>query len=468
MNDVLLVACHRGGHCFKAFSALYSLGRNCLWTASSTNTDRRDRSRLPCGGFKQSCSIFSAQGQHHAVVRKESLTSLIFRSPFHSSTINPRAKRPSIRPALQPAQPHPTVTSSKPPSQGHDSASPTQELTPKSRYKKSIQQYQPSHDLNPSGKPIYPGTEEWFNCIKSTTLKPNPTPEEVKKIFGDVIPVEDATKILKVLQYQRLSGTLDHSLSLPQLTDNLIAEALQYLREKHPFDEDAAILARIQREYDAENPDTDSLDGKPAYVPQQGAEETGIYGKPGLDAIVAEKKAALEHKAAAEKAEQEAKQGAPTSVPVVRKTWPERIAEAQKQESAEWVKRYKEKAQLSSGPPPEMPMRKRLLPCAIFTLVTVACCYVLAEYYIPPARATRLFPDTPPAAATVLTLIGMNVAVFIAWRIPPLWRFMNKHFILVAGQPRVTSLLGAMFSHHQFLHLAVNMTVLWLIGTWCT
>ena len=280
-----------------------------------------------------------------------------------------------------------------------------------------------------------------------------------------MLPVEPATKILKVLQYQRLSGTLDHGISIPQLTDNLVANGVEFLRETYPFDEDAAIMARIEREYDAENLDLDENDGKPAYVPQQGAEETGVYGKPGLDAIVAEKNAALEQQAA-EREKQEAEKGEAAGAPVVRKTLRERALEARKEESAEWVKRYKEKALLSQGPPPDISVRQRLLPSAIFTLITIACCLALATFYVPPPRAARLFPDTPPAAATVLTLIGMNVAVFLAWRIPPAWRFMNQHFILVAGQPRVTSLLGGTFSHHQFLHLMANMVGLWMVGTW--
>ena len=473
MNHVLLATFHRGGQCLTAggpptvFSALSILGRTWLSRASTTNLDGTNGLRLPYYNAKEPRRAVSTRCLRHATIRKDSPASLITKAPFHSSTVYFKAKRPSQLPAKKSARAVPASPSLRVPPPGSIAACEVQKLQPGSRYNRNTKLHQPHQDLNPSGKPIYAGSEEWDNCIKNVTLDPPPTLKHIEEIFGGAVrPIEEASKILKVLQYQRLSGTLDHGISLPSLTDNLIANAVEFLRKKYSVDEDAAIMARIEREYDAENSELDKIDGKPAYIPQQSAEETGIYGKSGRDSIIAEKKAAQEHEAA-EKAKQDAEKGGEAATPVVRKTFRERALEVRQRESAEWVKRYKEKALLSQGPPPDMSIRQRLLPSAIFTLIVVACCLAFATYYVPPPRSARLFPDTPPAAATVLTLIGINVAVFVAWHIPPFWRFMNQHFILVVGRPTATSLLGGTFSHHHFTHLVANMVGLWMVGTWC-
>lgn len=77
-----------------------------------------------------------------------------------------------------------------------------------------------------------------------------------------------------------------------------------------------------------------------------------------------------------------------------------------------------------------------------------------------------MWRDIPPAAATVLAIIGLNLSVFTLWKFwPPAWRMLNKYFISVPIYPHALSVVGSVFSHQQVKHLATNMVILWFIGT---
>ena len=475
MNHVFSVTCCRSGQSLRAsgqqplLSAICRTRRNWFGTRNAEPLEGACKSSIrrewsSTWEYKHS----SIQDSKAATNRTKIFTIKAREAPrsfFHSSATFSKAKKSAKQPPRRPPQRQVTPGSSQILPSKNKPSSSTQNLPHKTRDKRNLPPYLPPQDLNPSGKPIYSGSQEWEDCVKNVSLDP-PSKDEAEKIFGEVLPVKEALEILKVLQYQRLSGTLDHAIAAPQVTANLVANALQFLREKYPFDEDAAIMARIEREYDAEESQVADVDGKPAYVPQQDAEKTGVYGTPSFDSIVAERRAKLEQKEA-ERAKEAAEKGEEAGPLAVRQTFREKALAVRQQESAEWVRKYKEKALLSEGPPPDVPVRRRLLPSAMFTLITILCCLTFATFYIPPPRAARLFPDTPPAASTVLALIAVNAVVFVAWRVPPMWRFMNTHFILVAGAPTVSSLLGCMFSHHRFSHFFFNMTALWFVGTWC-
>jgi len=62
----------------------------------------------------------------------------------------------------------------------------------------------------------------------------------------------------------------------------------------------------------------------------------------------------------------------------------------------------------------------------------------------------------------VCGIIGVNVAVFLAWRIPQLSTFMASYFV-ASPMAKVTTwpMLFSAFSHYSFLHIFVNMYVLW-------
>ena len=98
------------------------------------------------------------------------------------------------------------------------------------------------------------------------------------------------------------------------------------------------------------------------------------------------------------------------------------------------------------------------------TICGLALCLACSEYYVTPEPSARWWPDLSPAQATIYGIMLINTAVFIAWRIPPLWRTLNKYFVSVPAVPYSVSLIGSFFSHQSFTHLLVNMSFLYLCG----
>lgn len=76
--------------------------------------------------------------------------------------------------------------------------------------------------------------------------------KDINRIFGpNKVSPALGNRILSVLQGRRINGTLD--LDLPSdiirsARPSVIDAGLQWLRQNHPVDEDAAILARIEKE----------------------------------------------------------------------------------------------------------------------------------------------------------------------------------------------------------------------------
>lgn len=106
----------------------------------------------------------------------------------------------------------------------------------------------------------------------------------------------------------------------------------------------------------------------------------------------------------------------------------------------------------------------RLFPSTLFTAVFLYACYIFASNYEPPPTSARLFASVPPAVATFLLLFNLNALVFILWKQPAAWKFLNRYFMLSAGHPRVFSLLGNIFSHQYLKHLLSNMAILYFVG----
>ena len=271
---------------------------------------------------------------------------------------------------------------------------------------------------------------------------------EIKAIFGLEVDRKDGNDLLKRLQEQRHQGTLDQKLPYP---DSLIEKGLSYLRAKHHFDEDAAIIARIDIEADGEFrlPQT-NIGESPQAVSQ-------------FDKLRQENRNKLE----IEKAQQETEKqdGLTEELPKAdrRVTVRDGTALVQLRPEPEWVQRYRDRAQMKELP--EMSTWARLVPSGLLTVAVVILAVLFAQNYKQPSRKARIWPDLPPAAATVITLIGVNVAVFVLWRLPPLWNFLNRKFLVVPAYPHSISMLTACFSHQSFAHLLANMIPLWLIGT---
>jgi membrane associated rhomboid family serine protease len=67
------------------------------------------------------------------------------------------------------------------------------------------------------------------------------------------------------------------------------------------------------------------------------------------------------------------------------------------------------------------------------------------------------------AEKTMAGLISINVAVFMAWRVPQLQRFLTKYFATTSNN---ISMITSCFSHRQLFHLTLNMIALWSFGPW--
>lgn len=66
----------------------------------------------------------------------------------------------------------------------------------------------------------------------------------------------------------------------------------------------------------------------------------------------------------------------------------------------------------------------------------------------------------------VYGIIALNGAVFLAWRVPQLSRFLKRYGLLMKDNVySVWSLLGLAFSHQEPLHILVNMMVFASFGT---
>jgi len=114
-----------------------------------------------------------------------------------------------------------------------------------------------------------------------------------------------------------------------------------------------------------------------------------------------------------------------------------------------------------------MTATERLWRPFLFTALVTAGCIGYASQWVPSKREDRWFPDLPQAVATVAPIIALNAAVWFAWKIPlPITRRMlNRYFISVPGFPYAVSMLGSAFSHQSITHLAMNMFVLYSVGT---
>ena len=286
---------------------------------------------------------------------------------------------------------------------------------------------------------------------------------KISKILGPGINLEVGNHLLQTLQDLRHSGRLDEEITAPGVDEVTVAKALAWLRKQYPFDEDAAIMRRIEkeeRESDAEL--LANAERLGIYKPQENS-ETSKHGRSGLDSI-------REHyeKQPIKSQADEIRNASSDSAMIQHPNG--RAVLARRSESAEWVKRYKEKARLDDLDFSDVAWTtkvKRLLPSTIFLLAVIWFGILLAQNYVPPPKQARLWPDMPPAAATITAIILINATAVVLWRVPPMWRFMNKFFLIIPARPRIWSLLGNTFSHQSPAHFLGNMLVLWFLGTRC-
>lgn len=173
---------------------------------------------------------------------------------------------------------------------------PISSLSPQSRKSTPIATFPPSLQY-PTFVPVQKRSKRTVPSFQPARGQSETLPDgrtlsdvEIKAIFGQKkLPAKLGNRALTVLHARRLQGTLD--LDLPTditraITQSQLDNALEWLRETYPIDEDAAILARIEREErEAEEKLVRRAEALGLYKPQSGSYEAergegdSVYGK---------------------------------------------------------------------------------------------------------------------------------------------------------------------------------------------
>ncbi|KAF7896044.1 hypothetical protein EAF00_006059 [Botryotinia globosa] len=319
------------------------------------------------------------------------------------------------------------------------------------------------------------------------------TEEEIRAIFGRAMDIDSAERFLRVIHGRRVAGTLpdpDEPSSLAYWEEVAQKNALAWLRQNVPVDEDENASLRAEQEL-AEIEGEIVSDSKRIgiYVPNVGGgvtrggrinlnmykpndskapaeEKTSVYGDSGLDAI---RKANQAKAAALEKKKKEEELSQADEIRYNTGTLdhvnPRSRVELRRKGEHPWLKHFEKKAQETVPEViPEFSAFTRLWPSALVVLLTVGVSCTLAHFYIPPLRDSRMFPEIPPAVATVSALILANTMVLFLWRVPPCWTMLNKYFMIIPAYPRALSMIGGVFSHQAFTHFLPNMVFLGIFG----
>jgi rhomboid-like protein len=289
---------------------------------------------------------------------------------------------------------------------------------------------------------------------------------EATAIFGKVIDADTANRVLRILHGRRVAGTLgDPSLSDANVYEQQVWEAaLAWLRNNVPVDEVQCAGLRAEKELaEMEEQIVSDAERIGLYRPNS-RESVDVYGRSGLDAIRKAKERELDEKEAKRENLSQADE-VRHNTGTLEKISARSQVELRRPGENPKLKYYLERAKILPDIPPEMSKFQRLWPSALFAVGVVLSSYLFTQSYTPPRPSRRMWPDMPPSAATIIGIFLANSLVLFAWRIPPLFRVLNKFFITVPGYPRPFSLIGNIFSHQSFSHFAVNMTVLWFVGT---
>ncbi|PKX94453.1 rhomboid protease PCP1 [Aspergillus novofumigatus IBT 16806] len=318
------------------------------------------------------------------------------------------------------------------------------------------------------------------------------SPAEINEIFGPRAKISPAmgNRVLAVLHGRRTAGTLD--LDLPKDITRSVPPAsrdaaLEWLRGNYPLDEDAAILARIEREeLEEQQKLIKRAEELGLYKPQSGTfgaergDSNDPYGKSVLKEIRERNEARLlaeQEKKRKEWLENENKEREQLLRQVKQNTALQKFDDSSALEVREradpaerpllaWIQKHHLQAtDWNVEAAEKLSTARRILPSLALTLFVLGLSYAFAATYEAPARADRMWPDMPPAAATAFAIMGANLTIFLLWKFPPAWRMLNRYFISVPFKPHPLSIVGNVFSHQQFKHLALNMLMLWFIGT---
>ena len=289
------------------------------------------------------------------------------------------------------------------------------------------------------------------------------------KIFGMGITADQANTILRMLHAQRVSGTLpDHNepSNASKIEKRVKALGLAWLRKNVPVDEEHCVRLRALEELQILEEVLES-DGEKIGTWQPNAEERdNLYAEGVLEKVRKANEEAYDRKVQEEQQQQinKADEIGQNSGPLDT-IKPRSHVELRRQGENPWLKHYLERAKILPEKPPEMSKFKRLYPSALVVLFVIAASCTFAHFYTPPKKSARLWPDVPPAFATIATIILVNVLITCLWHHPPAFRLLNKYFISVPGYPFAWSVVGGVLSHQAWYHLATNMFVLFWVGT---
>ncbi|KAI1776775.1 rhomboid-domain-containing protein [Hypoxylon cercidicola] len=313
---------------------------------------------------------------------------------------------------------------------------------------------------------------------------------EVNQIFGAHLPARQANELLRILHGRRVAGTLNDpnlQVNTAQFTATDKRIALRYLREHIPVDEviNAGLRAEDElrfieaqeqkrgdenaeqqfEETGRQDPPSDAVVDKvevPTGRLPKAPKSNSPYGESPFDRIRARNiaKREAEEKRLEEERKKREEEEALSNIGTLQTE-----QQQQPRELSPRMQKWIARATSDLKEPPKMKAWERLLPSLAMTILVCAGCAAYAIIYTPPRRAGRLWPDIPPAAATCLALIGINLTVWVCWKHPALYGIFNRYFILVPATPRPFQLVGAMFSHQSFSHVAFNMVALWFFGT---
>jgi len=287
---------------------------------------------------------------------------------------------------------------------------------------------------------------------------------ETRASFGDIIDARTANRYLRILHGRRVAGTLADPGLNNAYEEQFYAAALAWLRKNVPVDEVQCEGLRAEQELaEMEQQIVSDAERMGLYKPNSGKSKN-VYGKSGLDTIRKSKEREFQ-KAESEKAKMSQADEIRQNTGTLEKLSARSQVELRRPGENPKLKYYLERAKVLPDTPPEMSKLERLWPSALFVVGVVIASYLFTQAYTPPRPAWRMWPDVPPSAATIIGIFLANSIVLFAWRIPPMFRVLNKFFTTFPGYPRAISLLGNTFSHQKFSHFGVNMTVLWFVGT---
>lgn len=312
--------------------------------------------------------------------------------------------------------------------------------------------------------------------------------EEISTIFGQDVSRVEANAVLRTLHRRRASGSLVElgvHIEKSSIPAEASVKALEWLREKYPVDEQAAANRWA---------DTEAEKLQQTYIAR--AEKLGLYKKEDIEtprrprriyrreprlpsrdmevnpanSVIDEMRIYNERKAKRDlvKRKISGEEARSQSLALAKS---ERTLQAIELHIKK-LEEHRAKDAIASRvaqfeEPPETSSWQRLYPATTFVAVVLAWCGYVAYAYRPPT--SRLFSDLPPALATCNGIMMICVVVTCAWyqTIPTLRRFMNMYMTVVPVYPHAVSIVGNIWSHQSFKHLAANMSGLYFFGMDC-